>query len=518
MPTLTAITGHLYDAQGNVIARGQLSITLQQDMVSVDSFKIAPFSVIVDLLVTAGYVDVSLSPTVGASPAGLAYFAEYDPTPDDTSLPPRQKDGYWSNYWVLPNVVSVTLGTFQQALRGQATTTYLVAGTTFTNEQIAAGAGIVYSKLNLTASIVDADVASGAAIAWSKVSKSGSSLADLATRSASDLTAGTVASARLPIIGTSPSTRGAAYVDGTTIVKDVNGMISSIGAAPSGAIMGDLSGTLPTPTVVAIRGVPVDSGLAAALTTTGQPLSWDQSAGKFVAGAAVSAPDALLLIHTVPQANLGTGADGSGLHFLSDNQTYLNPVPTGSGQLYFGATAPAGYFICDGAWASRTTFSALFAVIGTTYGVGDGTTSFSLPDLRQRFPLGKAATGTGSTRGSAGGSIDHVHSVPTHVHAYTDIVNHQHAVVVNDPQHSHAIVTQADAGGLDRIQSFSADTVTPSTIPAGSNTIQPAATGITASTNYPPGGVSVGTTATQTAANTGSNNPPYLTINFIIKY
>lgn len=67
--------------------------------------------------------------------------------------------------------------------------------------------------------------------------------------------------------------------------------------------------------------------------------------------------------------------------------------------------------MCDGAAVSRTTEAALFAVIGTAYGAGDGSTTFNVPDLRQRFPLGKAAAGTGSTLGGTGGAIDHVHSV-----------------------------------------------------------------------------------------------------------
>ena len=60
---------------------------------------------------------------------------------------------------------------------------------------------------------------------------------------------------------------------------------------------------------------------------------------------------------------------------------------TGIIQMYAGLTAPSGYLICDGSAISRTTYSALFNVIGTTYGSGDGTT-FNLPDLRNRVPIG----------------------------------------------------------------------------------------------------------------------------------
>lgn len=72
---------------------------------------------------------------------------------------------------------------------------------------------------------------------------------------------------------------------------------------------------------------------------------------------------------------------------------------------------PSTYLICDGSEINRSSYSRLFNVIGTTYGPGDGSTTFNLPDMRQRFPLGKAASGTGDTLGSTGGSIDHTHTV-----------------------------------------------------------------------------------------------------------
>lgn len=74
-------------------------------------------------------------------------------------------------------------------------------------------------------------------------------------------------------------------------------------------------------------------------------------------------------------------------------------------------TIPTGFFECNGQAVSRTTYSLLFSVIGTTYGAGDGSTTFNVPDCRQRFIIGLAAAGTGSTLGGTGGTIDHVHSV-----------------------------------------------------------------------------------------------------------
>jgi microcystin-dependent protein len=71
-------------------------------------------------------------------------------------------------------------------------------------------------------------------------------------------------------------------------------------------------------------------------------------------------------------------------------------MPSGSIMQYAGATAPTGYLLCDGSAVSRTTYSALFAVTNTTYGVGDGSTTFNLPNMQSRLPIG-AGTGSGLT-------------------------------------------------------------------------------------------------------------------------
>ncbi len=60
---------------------------------------------------------------------------------------------------------------------------------------------------------------------------------------------------------------------------------------------------------------------------------------------------------------------------------------------YGGSAAPTNWFLCDGTAKNRTTYATLFAVVSTTFGVGDGSTTFNLPDLRGRVPVG-AGTGT----------------------------------------------------------------------------------------------------------------------------
>ena len=69
-------------------------------------------------------------------------------------------------------------------------------------------------------------------------------------------------------------------------------------------------------------------------------------------------------------------------------------LPIGSYIQFAGSQAPDGFLVCNGGEISRTTYSALFAVIGTTYGSGDGSTTFNLPNLTDRFLQGSASVGT----------------------------------------------------------------------------------------------------------------------------
>lgn len=111
---------------------------------------------------------------------------------------------------------------------------------------------------------------------------------------------------------------------------------------------------------------------------------------------------------------------------------------TGTVLPFAGETAPTGWLLCYGQAVSRTTYANLFAVIGTTYGTGDGSTTFNLPDLRGRVAAGKdnmggsaasrlTNTGTGNpgingaTLGAVGGVDRHTVTtaqMPAHTHGY----------------------------------------------------------------------------------------------------
>lgn len=85
-------------------------------------------------------------------------------------------------------------------------------------------------------------------------------------------------------------------------------------------------------------------------------------------------------------------------------------VPTGSVHAYAGATAPSGYLFCDGSAVSRTTYASLFSVIGVFYGVGDGSTTFNVPNLKGSVIVGVDAGQTEFTPlGRTGGAKTHTH-------------------------------------------------------------------------------------------------------------
>lgn len=87
-------------------------------------------------------------------------------------------------------------------------------------------------------------------------------------------------------------------------------------------------------------------------------------------------------LNTIPIANGGTGQSTAA-------NAWRALIPAGIMEMYAGSSAPVVYLECDGAAVSRTTYAALFAAISTTWGAGDGSTTFNLPDLAARVPMGR---------------------------------------------------------------------------------------------------------------------------------
>ena len=110
-------------------------------------------------------------------------------------------------------------------------------------------------------------------------------------------------------------------------------------------------------------------------------------------------------------------------------------VPAGSVMPYAGSAEPSGWLFCFGQNVSRTTYAALFAVVGTTYGVGDGSTTFGLPDIRGRVVAGQDNMGgtsanrlTNQTGGLDGDVLGATGGAETHTLTTAQMPAHTHSV------------------------------------------------------------------------------------------
>lgn len=156
--------------------------------------------------------------------------------------------------------------------------------------------------------------------------------------------------------------------------------------------------------------------------------------------------------------------------------------PSGELKMWSTASAPTGFLLCSGAAVSRTIYSALFAVIGTTFGAGDGTTTFNVPNFNNRMPIG---AGDLYAVGATGGSKDAI------------VVSHSHTATVTDPGHYHNLpynTTGSGGGGGG-----------PDVLGGSGMYTNSASTGISVSNS------------TTGSSGTGANLPPYLGVYFIIK-
>jgi microcystin-dependent protein len=102
------------------------------------------------------------------------------------------------------------------------------------------------------------------------------------------------------------------------------------------------------------------------------------------------------------------GLFSGGTEIINNGELLEGGIPTATIVPWTDSSVPSGFLECDGSAVSRTTYAALFAVVGTTYGVGDGSTTFNVPDLQDNVPVGKsnnkslASTGGANTVTSTG--------------------------------------------------------------------------------------------------------------------
>ena len=112
------------------------------------------------------------------------------------------------------------------------------------------------------------------------------------------------------------------------------------------------------------------------------------------------------LVNDAVDEDLWGGQLNTNMDSIDDRLT-----PTGAIIMFAGTTAPnADWLLCDGAAVSRTTFSALFALVSTSFGVGDGSTTFNVPDLRGRTPIGLDNLGSSSANRITDANADNLNS------------------------------------------------------------------------------------------------------------
>jgi len=145
---------------------------------------------------------------------------------------------------------------------------------------------------------------------------------------------------------------------------------------------------------------------------------------------AAGAPDASTTVKGIarlstapvdPTIPIAVAVTDTALVKTAKQNDFLNGI-TGMVVPFAGASAPTGFLLCDGTAVSRATYADLFAVVSTTYGVGDGSTTFNLPNLRGRVPVGFDSAQTEfDALGETGGAKTHtltVAQIPAHNHDY----------------------------------------------------------------------------------------------------
>lgn len=174
----------------------------------------------------------------------------------------------------------------------------------------------------------------------------------------------------------------------------------------------------------------------------------------------ISTPaDTSIVFNDNTTGNVSTSAHGFAPKAPNDTSKYLDgsgayssPTPSGTILDFAGTSVPSGFLPCDGAAVSRTTYARLYAAIGTTWGVGDGSTTFNVPNMNRRVAIGSGGSATATisnTVGSTGGEEAHqltIPEMPAHTHTVPSYTS-------NFNSSSGRVITGLSIAGTDPVTS-----------------------------------------------------------------
>ena len=333
------------------------------------------------------------------------------------------------------------LNLLQQAIAGYVQITLTSASATYTldiaDASVSNGRNAFIKFVGTVASAISVVVPDVAKGYWVKNSATGSALT-FRTSSGTGFTLPSnewvfAISDGASAVNTTPtSLSGYARLSASQVFTGANTFTSSV----------DITGPVSVSASAAFT-LPVD--IRAALSVTGSATF--TGAATFTSAVAINAPLSVtgaavftstvnisksLVVAATVESTLGGVKFPDGT-LQSTAATSASGIPAGSVFDYAGTAAPSGYLLCFGQAVSRSTYSDLFTAIGTTFGSGDGSTTFNLPDLRGRVAAGKDDMGgsaanritsggsgiTGTTLGASGGTQTHTLTtaeMPSHTH------------------------------------------------------------------------------------------------------
>ena len=208
---------------------------------------------------------------------------------------------------------------------------------------------------------------------------------------------------------------------------------------------------------------------------------------------------------------------------MTNLQDFTNRSEVGAIKPWGKATAPSGYVLCDGTAISRTTYAELFVVIGTTYGAGDTTRTFNVPNLQGKTPQGY----DGNTYNlAATGGANTVTVAVTNNQAATNSVTNNQAVAVTGAISNTSLTTaqlasHAHTGSVlyTAARGGSPQGARGPTTPTGSEGSGTGHTHAHTLAGSLTGTVAVTSTLTGSVTASGTNSfSPYVVVNYIIKH